>query len=137
MSIIVEYIQDIDRVNGQPQWWKPLIEGHTRDGYVIRFLNYFYTWKNETYITSDNISYWERNVFSQQVKNLTSGQQNLVRDAKNFFINQIKYFLSQINGYIEDSEDITFDNYFRKINLSFKGELENGLIEDIILEVQL
>lgn len=136
MAFEKQYIMDIDRENGQPLWWKNLIEAHTRRGYEVRFLNYFYTYRNETMNTSDRLEYWDKNDFSYYIKLLNSSI-NTYRDvAEQFFKKNIIFFLSRIDGVNQDSCKVDFDKEKRLIIIKFNAELENEKIEKLTLYIK-
>jgi hypothetical protein len=129
--VIKELIMKVDRENGQPLWWKNLIDSHSKEGYETRFLNIFYTFRNENSSTSGRKEFWVFDEFKQAIQNLKSNDKSIVESAKNFIENNIIYFLSLIDGIVQNTVKIDIDAEKRYITISFDAEMSNGNIENV------
>lgn len=138
MSVSRELIMPVDRTNGQPLWWKNLISAHSKEGYKTRFFNIFYSYRNETYATMNSgDTLWSYNDFINAINNLRSNNEDIKKSSMEFLENNIIFFLSLIDGIIENSEKITFDIQNNRIYISFKAELDNGDNEMINFSINI
>lgn len=123
------YVMDVDRENGQPLWWKNLIDGYSTGGYIVRFENYFYSYRNMTIDTDMSTDLWDVDDIRVAASKLRSNDRELVEDGKSYFSSWIKYFLSQIDGVVSNSEKIEIKS--GELEISFDADVSDNGADNI------
>ena len=123
------HVMDVDRENGQPLWWKNLIDGYSTRGYIVRFENYFYSYRNMTIDTDMSTDLWGKDDIREAASKLRSNDRELVEDGKSYFTSWIKYFLSQIDGVVSNSEKIEIKS--GELEISFDADVSDNGADNI------
>ena len=123
------HVMDIDRENGQPLWWKNLIDGYSTRGYIVRFENYFNSYRNMTIDTDMSTDLWGVDDIRVAASKLRSNDRELVEDGKSYFTSWIKYFLSQIDGVVSNSEKIEIKS--GELEISFDADVSDNGADNI------
>ena len=114
-------VMDVNRETGEPCWNSPLIDAYSEKGYIVRLENYLFSFKNTTIDSDLSTELWDLQDIKQQLKNLRSNAVQLLNEAKMFFQENIKWFLSKIDGVVESKVEILDGT----IDISFLAEIRS------------
>ena len=102
----VALVMDVNRETGEPCWNSPLIDAYSEKGYIVRFENYLFSYKNTTIDSDLTNELWDLQDIKRQLRNLRSNNQQLLNDAKMFFKSNIEWFLSKVDGVVDKNVEI-------------------------------
>ena len=114
-------VMDVNRKTGEPCWNYPLIDAYSEKGYIVRLENYLFSFKNTTIDSDLSTELWDLQDIKQQIRNLRSNDQKILNEAKMFFQENIKWFLSKIDGVVESKVEISNG----EIDISFLAEIRS------------
>lgn len=114
-------VMDVNREKGEPCWNSPLIDAYSEKGYIVRLENYLFSYKNTTIDSDLSTELWDLQDIKQQIRNLRSNDKKILNEAKMFFQENIKWFLSKIDGVVESKVEISNG----EIDISFLAEIRS------------